>query len=89
MTFAVILAGLAMFVSGATFLLVLVLLGRREFQYATKADLDEHLKRMAILGRNQSRLYRYMEALDEHLGANGHRVLGTCVPDEDSEDVKR
>jgi hypothetical protein len=81
-TLAVILAGCAFFVSGATFLVVLVLLGRKEFQYATKRDLDEVRNLLAIIGRNQSRLYRYLEAIDVHLGANGHQVLGRWVPSE-------
>lgn len=84
MTLAIVLAGTAMFVAGATFLLVLVLLGRKEFQYATKRDLDEAHQRINILGRKLSLLYRYLEAIDGHLGANGHQVLGVWVPSDDA-----
>jgi len=81
-TLAIILAGFSMFVSGMTFVVVLVLLGRKDFQYATKGDLDEVRNLLAIIGRNQSRLYRYLEAIDAHLGANGHQVLGRWVQSE-------
>lgn len=84
MTLAIVLAGMALFVSGATFLVVLVLLGRKEFQYATRRDLDESHNRISILGRKLSLLYRYLEAIDGHLGANGHRVLGVWVPSQDA-----
>jgi hypothetical protein len=84
-TLAIVLAGFAMFISGMTFMVLLVLLGRKEFQYATKSDLDEVMNRLAIIGRNQSKLYRYLEAIDVHLGANGHQVLGRWVPSEQAQ----
>lgn len=85
MTLAIILAGTATFISGATFLLVLVLLGRKEFQYATVSDLREVLNRLSVIGRNQSQLYRYLEAVDDRSGGSGHRVLGSWVPEHDSQ----
>lgn len=84
MTLAIILAGTAMFISGTTFLVVLVLLGRKDFQYATKRDLQEALDRLSLMGRNQAKLYRYLEAIDGHLGSNGHRVLIPRVPGKDT-----
>lgn len=89
MTLAIIMSGLSMLISGSTLVAVLVLLGRGDFQYATKGDLEEVLARLVIVGRNQSRLYRYVEAVDGHLGANGHQVLGRWVPDDDAEDANR
>lgn len=85
MTLAIVLAGTALFISGATFLLVLVLLGRKEFQYATKGDLREVIGRLGLIGSNQSKLYRYMEAIDGHLGSNGHRVLISGLSGEDAQ----
>lgn len=75
MTLAVILAGFAMFTSGATFLAVLVLLGRGDFHYATKSDLHDVTQRLNNVGRNQSKLWRYMEAVDDATDGSGHRVL--------------
>lgn len=81
---AIILAGLAFLVSGATFVLVLVLLGRKDFAYATRRDVDGLADRVAVVERGQRQLYRYTEAIDEHTGANGHRVLSSIVPGFDS-----
>lgn len=81
---AIILAGMAMFVSGTTFLLILTLLGSRRFQYASKADLEELSDRMRILGTNQAKLFKYLEAVDDRTGGTGHRVLGVWMPGDDA-----
>ena len=73
-----------MLCSGSCLVAILVLLGRKDFAYATKADLENELnattEMVVAQGRNLSRLYRYVEAVDEHLGANGHRVLISSLP---------
>jgi hypothetical protein len=84
-TLAIILAGVSLLVSGATLLTVLALLGRKDFQYATCDDLQEVLDRLAVVGRGQAQIYRYVEAVDDHLGCNGHRVLCPPVPGPDPE----
>jgi hypothetical protein len=92
-TVALVVAGISLICSGVSVVAVLVLLGRKEFAYATKADLerlaDEVTYKMGAQGNSLSRVYRYVEALDEHLGANGHRVLGIWVPGQDSKDAHR
>jgi hypothetical protein len=72
-----------------TFFLVLVLLGRKEFQYATKTDLEEVLARMLVVAKNQSRLWRAMEALDDRCDAAGLPVLRPAVPVNPSQAPRR
>lgn len=79
MTLAIIMSGMALFISGATFLTVLALLGRRSFQYATRQDVGEVRDRMSTLGRNLALLWRHMEAIDDHTGGWGHRLHGRQV----------
>lgn len=78
---------LAVLISGATFFLCLALLGGPERQYATQEDLDEMLKRQRLLGDNQAKLFRYLEAVDDRTDGTGHRVLGVWVPGDDTEDA--
>lgn len=92
-TAALIVSAVAMLCSGTCLVAVLALLGRKDFAYATKADLEDEFNATAemvrVQGRNLSRIYRYVEAIDEHLGANGHRVLGTWMPEQDPQDAHR
>ena len=92
-TVALVVAGISLICSGVSIVAVLVLLGRKEFAYATKADLEllagELRYKIGAHGTSLSRVYRYVEAVDEHLGANGHRVLGTWMPEQDSKDAHR
>lgn len=80
MTLAIIMSGLALFISGTTFLTILALLGRRSFQYATKQDVEEVRDRNRILGRNLALLWRHMEAIDDHTGGWGYRLHGRRMP---------
>lgn len=79
---------LAFFTSLVTLGIVLTLLGRKQLDYASRRDvekLNEHAT--TELGRLQyslSQLYRYVEAVDAHTGANGHKVLGRHVPGDDT-----
>lgn len=79
---------IAMVFSIGTFATLLTLLSRKELDYATRREhlkLDERLTRE--LGRLQyglSTLYRYVEAVDDHTGAKGYRVLGRHVPRDDA-----
>lgn len=79
---------IAVVFSIGTFATLLTLLSRKELDYATRR---EHLKldeRMTTeFGRLQyslSTLYRYVEAVDDHTGAKGYRVLGKHVPRDDA-----
>lgn len=74
-TLAVVLAGISLAISGATFLLVLALLGRKTFQYATKEDLQEVLDRLEIAGKGRVYIWRYLEAIDDRLDLAGLPVL--------------
>lgn len=78
-TVALIVSAVAMLCSGSCLVAVLALLGRKDFAYATKADLERLANELSYkidaYRGSQSQLYRYVEAVDEHLGANGHRVL--------------
>lgn len=85
MTLAVIMAGLALFISGVTCMCLLFVLGRRDFHYASKGELDSRDVRLDDLGRQQSLLWRYVEAIDEQTGGLGHQVLGRAVQLEDAE----
>jgi hypothetical protein len=82
MTLAIILAGMSLLVSGTTFILILVLLGRSEFQYPSVEDMEDIELELDELRANQSKLWRYLEAVDDEVGANGHHVLGVWVPGE-------
>lgn len=77
-----------MALSIATFGLVLTLLYREERGYADKGDLaklsDHVASELGRLQASQSQLYRYVEAVDAHTGANGHRVLRKPVRGKDS-----
>lgn len=84
MTLAIVLAGIAIFISGSTFLIVLALLGGPRGQYASRTDLDEMSERLNIQGRNQAKLFRYLEAVDDQKGGTGHRVLGVWVPGDNT-----
>lgn len=77
MTLAIVLSGLAFLVSGMTFVLTLVLLGRKDFQYCSQEDLS---KVEARLRKNQSDLWAYVEAVDDQAGGTGHQVLGLWMP---------
>lgn len=87
-TTALIVAGLALLCSGISLVAVLVLLGRKDFAYATKADLERQLGHIVELiglrDKKLSQVYRYVEAVDEHLGANGHRVLIPSLPRQET-----
>lgn len=71
-----------------TFATLLTLLSRKELDYATRREhgkLDERVTNE--LGRLQyslSSLYRYVEAVDAHTGANGYKVLGRLVRRNDT-----
>jgi len=80
MSAEIILSGSAIFISGATFLATLALLGRKQFQYATKKDLAELRGRMDVLGGNQVRLWRYTEAVDDRCDSAGLPMLRPSVP---------
>jgi len=82
MTLAIILAGISLLVSGTTFILILVLLGRSEFNYPSLEDFEDIEGELDELRANQSKLWLYLEAVDDEVGANGHRVLGIWVPGE-------
>lgn len=73
-----------MIMSSVTLLVVLALLGRKEFNYAKKADLNEVFHRLGLLGRQQSKLFRYLEAVDDRTGGRGHQVLGRHVPGDNT-----
>lgn len=81
---AIVMAGVAMFVSGCTFILVLALLGRKDFQYARQRDVNELNDRLKVQGVNQARLWRYLETIDDKVGSNGHRVFRTGMPKPDA-----
>lgn len=87
-TVALIVSAVAMLCSGSCLVAILVLLGRKDFAYATKADLDKEVNRLMVglglQGRKLSQVYRYVEAIDDHLGANGHRVLIPSLPRQES-----
>lgn len=85
MTLAIIMSGLALLISGITCTAVLVLLGRKEFHYATRGDLIKMDLQIADISRRQSQLWRYVEAVDEQSGGLGHQVLGRAVQLEDAE----
>jgi len=72
---AILLSGLSLFISGMTLLTVLVLLGKHDFQYASQNDLHEIRDHLKILGSNQSKLWRYAEAIDDATDGSGHQVL--------------
>lgn len=76
------LAVIAIAVSIMTLLVVLVLLGRRDFRYA-EPDNDPHglMQRLEDLGRGQSQIYRYLEAVDEQTGGHAYQVLSSRVPE--------
>jgi hypothetical protein len=86
-TLAIILSGIAVFIAGATFFLNLALLGGVSDRYATREDLEEVLDRMRILGDNQAKLFRYLEAVDDRTDGTGHRVLGVWVPGDHTKDA--
>lgn len=77
---AVLVSGVSIFISGTTFLLVLALLGKKNLQYASKKDLDDVLDRLEKVGRNQVKLWRYVEAVDDRCDSAGLPVLRPSVP---------
>lgn len=77
---AVLVSGISIFISGTSFLLILALLGRKTFQYASKKDTEDLANKLTVLGLNQSRLWRAMEAVDDRCDAAGLPVLRPCVP---------
>lgn len=70
---------LSLALSMGTFGLVLSLLYREKRDYAMRGDLtklnDHVTEELGRLQYSLSKLYRYVEAVDAHTGANGHRVL--------------
>lgn len=93
MTAELALALIALVFSGATFVLLLTLLGRKQLDYATRRDMERLDSRVTNeFGRLQhslSKLYRYVEAVDEHTGARGYLVLGKPVPGDNTPAGKR
>lgn len=87
MTLAIVMAGIALFISGATFILVLALLGTGRHEYATQEDLEQVYERLRIQGNNQAKLFRYLEAVDDKTDGTGHQVLGVWVPGEHAADA--
>lgn len=79
---------IAMVFGIGTFIMLLTLLSRKELDYATHREHLELDERMTTeLGRLQyslSALYRYVEAVDDHTGAKGYRVLGRHMPRDDA-----
>lgn len=79
---------LAITVSLCTFGLVLTLLFRKDLDYATVRELRK-LNEYVVdengrLAYRLSQLYRYVEAVDAHTGANGYKVLGQNVRRDDA-----
>lgn len=77
---AILISGISIFISGATSLTVVALLGSKRFQYASKKDIEDLGNRLAILGTNQSKLWRAVEAVDDRCDAAGLPVLRPSVP---------
>ena len=76
MTGVMIISILALVMSTLTFVTVLVLLGRRDFQYVSKEDLAELASRVEHLGTGLSRTWHYVEVVDDAaLGKRGHGLL--------------
>jgi hypothetical protein len=78
------LAVVSLVVSVACLITLLTLLVRKRLDYPTLAEHDEleaHVTdELARMQRSLSQLYRYVEAVDDHTGARGYRVLGRPVP---------
>lgn len=74
---AVILSGIAVAISGVTVLLVLVLLGRKDFPYPEGED-----DRLALVIKNQAILWYALEDMDDRLDDAGLSVLRPRVQDD-------
>lgn len=79
---------IAMVFSIGTFAVLLTLLGRKDLDYASRREHGKLDQRVTDeLGRLQyslSSLYRYVEAVDAHTGANGYKVLSRGLPRDDA-----
>jgi hypothetical protein len=88
---AIVLLSLAL--SIGTMGVVLTLLLRKRLDYPTLAEHDKLeayvTDELARLGLRMSQLYRVVEVIDEHTGANGHRVLHRKVRTDDTKTRKR
>lgn len=75
---------MSLVLSVGTMGIILALLSRSELDYASRRDLrklNDHLTdELGRLQYSQSQLWRYAEAVDDHTGGNGHRVLSEPVP---------
>lgn len=79
---------IAVVFSIGTFAVLLTLLGRKDLDYASRREhgkLDQRVtQELDRLQYSLSQLYRYVEAVDDHTGARGYRVLGRHVPRDDT-----
>ena len=76
---------LSLMLNLATLILVLVLLGGRESRFAKWRHLDQLRVRINKMARDQSDLWRYLEAIDDVTGGAGHQVflVGQGLPGDD------
>lgn len=82
MTLAIIMAGIAIFISSVTLFAVLALLGRKQPDYPEGADEDDTLAKVI---NNQKVLWKALEDMDDRLDDAGLSVLRPWVPDDQAE----
>lgn len=79
---------IAMSLSALSLLVIMAILYRNEKDYASRRDLEKLRDHVTTeVGRLQysiSQIYRYVEAVDAHTGANGHKVLSQAVRGDNS-----
>jgi hypothetical protein len=78
-TLAIIMAGIAIFISSITCFAVLALLGRKQPGYPQSADEDDTLARLV---KNQAVLWKALEDMDDRLDDAGLSVLRPWVQDD-------
>lgn len=88
-TAALVFAILSLTLNLATLILVLVLLGGRESRFAKWRHLDELRVKVHKVARDQSDLWRYLEAVDDVTGGAGHSVFIRRLSDNDSSTQQR
>jgi len=78
--FCLAISVIAMVVALATFGAMLVLLGGKEDRFVTWRQMHKLVERLARVEKGNVALYRYVEAVDEATGADGHKVLAGPMP---------
>lgn len=82
MSVETIMAGAALLVSGGTAMAILALLDKTPFHYASRKDLEELRDKVDLVGMNQVRTWRYVEAVDDRIDLAGLPVLRASVPED-------